>query len=130
MQVQDIMDTHVLTISVNDYAIEARRLMAQHGRDWVIAVERAEVAGVVWAESLRSIPDSTLKELDVREFVSADLPKVSRSAKPREARRVLRQSGLHFLTVMENDWPVGVVTEDDLTARGQSAACRDHQQAG
>lgn len=130
MQVDEIMDTHVLTISVNDYAIEARRLMAQFECEWIIALDHAEVAGVVLAGDLRNIPESILKERDVREFVSGELPRVSRTAKPREAQRLLRQTELDFLTVMDDDWPIGIVTGKALAGKGKSSGERAHKQAG
>lgn len=121
MQVADLMDTHVLTISVNDYAIEAKRLMSQHDRAWIIALEQSQIAGVVLAKDLERLSEAILKERDVREYVSADLLMVSRDAQPQEAERLLRRSGRDFLTVMDENWPIGILTQDALT-QGFSAS--------
>lgn len=109
------MDTNVLTISVNDYAIEAKRLMLQHDRAWIIALEQTQIAGVVLAKDLERLSEAILKERDVGEYISTDLLMVSRDAQPQEAERLLRRSGRDFLTVMDENWPIGILTQDDLT---------------
>jgi CBS-domain-containing membrane protein len=128
MQVADLMDTHVLTISVNDYAIEAKRLMSQHERAWIIALEQSQIAGVVLAQDLERLSEALLKERDVREYVSTDLLMVSRDAQPQEAERLLRRSGRDFLTVMDENWPIGILTQDALTQAFSTSPLR--RQAG
>lgn len=114
MRIDEFMDTQVLTISVNDYAFEAKRLMAQQACDWMIALDRADVAGVVFAQELERASEAALKERDVREYVSAAWLRVNRDIQPQAAERLLRRSGYDLMVVVDENGLVGIVTLDTL----------------
>ncbi len=114
MLLQELMSTEILTISANDYAAEALRLMNHHARTWVIVLESDQIAGIVFLQDLERLTESTLKERDVREYLRTNLLMIGNEAHPQEAERMLRCSGMDFLTVVKNNYPVGIITQDHL----------------
>ncbi len=100
----------MLTISVNDYAMEAQRLMAQQQSGWIVVLEGLQMIGVVFAQELGALPPATLNDLDVREYLRPFPLTVSSDVSIEEAKRQLIRSGLDFMAVMENNQPIGILT--------------------
>jgi CBS domain-containing protein len=125
MRLLDLIQPEGLTISVNDYAIEAQRLMAEQQTSWIIVLEGLQMVGVVFERDLRGLPPALLNERDVREYVSAYPLTVDSGVSIQEASRLLNRSGLDFLTVLRDNQPIGIVTRENLSQH------RSHQrQAG
>lgn len=114
MRLLDLMEPEILTISANDYAIEARRLMEQQHTNWILVLEKSQIAGVVLAQELASLPEGMLKERDVREYIRPNLLTINCEAQPREAERMLNRSGRNFLVVVQDNHPIGVITQESL----------------
>jgi CBS domain-containing protein len=114
MNLHEIMDSRIGTVSANDYAAEALRLMTTHNLSWSFVIDRNQVAGIVQAQDLARLSDALLKECDVREYVITNLLTVSIETELQEAIRLLRRSGHHFLGVIKNNLPVGILTQESL----------------
>lgn len=115
MRLLDLIQPEVLTISVNDYAIEAQRLMAQQQATWIIVLEGLQMVGVVFAEELKDLSPALLNERDVREYVRAYPLTVNNDVSIQEAKRLLNRSGLDFLMVLRDNQPVGIITQANLS---------------
>lgn len=57
------------SVSANDYAGEALRLMKKLGQRWIFVLDRTEIAGLVFAKDLENEPQERLHEGDVREYM-------------------------------------------------------------
>lgn len=115
MQLTEMMEAEILTISANDYAIEALRLMNQRNAPWAIVLDRDWIAGIVYAQELNRFPASLLKERDVQEYLRTNLLMIPEEAQPQEAERLLRNSGMDFLIVIRDNRPMGMITRDSLS---------------
>lgn len=115
MQLTEIMEAEILTISANDYAIEALRLMSQRNAPWAIVLDRDWIAGIVYAHELNRFPETMLKERDVQEYLRTDLLVIPEHAQPQEAERLLRNSAMDFLIVIRDNRPMGMITRDSLS---------------
>lgn len=115
MRLLDLIQPAVLTISMNDYAIEAQRLMVQQQSSWIIVLEGLQMVGVVFAEELSGLSPALLNERDVREYVRAYPLMVNHDVSIQEAQRLLKRSGLDFLTVLRDNQPVGIITQANLS---------------
>lgn len=110
------MDRSITTISANDYAAEALRVMTARGQSKILVLERDEVVGVVSASDLQRMSDASLKDRDVREFMATRMLAIHVETQLQEAERLLRLSGLDFLTVVKDAYPVGIVNKETLFA--------------
>ncbi|WP_373532129.1 CBS domain-containing protein [Vampirovibrio sp.] len=110
MRLLELTEPVMLTISVNDYAMEAQRLMAQQQSGWIVVLEGLQMIGVVFAQELGALPPATLNDLDVREYLRPFPLTVSSDVSIEEAKRQLIRSGLDFMAVMENNQPIGILT--------------------
>ena len=115
MQLHELMDPRIGTVSANDYAVEALSLMNSRNLNWCFVLDRNEVNGIIWAEDLLRIPDTLLKERDVREFVTARLLTISIDADLSEAERLLHRSGQPVLAILKNNLPVGILSQDAIS---------------
>jgi predicted transcriptional regulator len=114
MHLYDIMDPRVSTVSANDYALEALRHMTSKNLEWTFVLDRNEISGVVFARDLEALPETTLKEKDVREYLTTNLVMVDVETEPQEAARLLRFCGRNFIGVVRGNQPVGILTRESL----------------
>jgi len=112
MRLHELMDPRIGTVSANDYAAEALLLMNARNLGWCFVLDRNEVTGIIQAKDLDRIPETVLKERDVREFVRGNLPTVNIDAEVQEAERLLRRSGQRWLGILRNNLPVGILSQD------------------
>jgi predicted transcriptional regulator len=117
MRLYDLMDSHIGTVSANDYALEALRHMTAQKLDWSFVLDCNQVSGIVLARDLAAIAEATLKERDVREYLT-NLIMVDIDTEPQEAARLLRFSERGFVGIVKNNQPVGILTTESL---GQSS---------
>jgi len=120
MHLYDIMDPRIGTVSANDYAVEALRHMASKKLDWTFVLDRNEVSGVVFARDLERLSEATLKEHDVREYITTNLVMVDVATEPQEAARLLRFCGRNFVGVVKGNQPVGMLTRESLARPSQA----------
>ena len=118
MRLPELMDSNIFSISENDYATEALRLMRNQGLKWLFVLNREQLAGVVFRSDLERCSDATLKEREVREFLNARIMVVDPGTLPQEAERMLRLSGQDFLAVVKGNCPIGIITSDTLMNMG------------
>ena len=124
MHIHELMDSRISTVSANDYAAEALRVMASRNLSWSFVLDRNQIAGIIRAKDLARLSDALLKERDVREYVITSLVTVNIEADLNEAERLLRRSGQHFLGIIKGNLPVGILTQGALTQFGkQRLAC-------
>jgi predicted transcriptional regulator len=114
MQLNEMMDSRIGTVSANDYALEALRHMKAQKLDWSFVLDRNQVSGVVFARDLARLSETTLKEKDVREYLTTNLVIVDIETEPQEAARLLRHSGRGFVGVVKGNQPVGMLTSESL----------------
>ena len=110
MHLYEIMDSRIGTVSANDYALEALRIMTMRRLSWCFVLDRNQVAGIIRYKDLARLSDAVLKEQDVREYVMPSLVTVSIDTELKEAKRILQRCGQHFVGVVKNDLPVGILT--------------------
>lgn len=114
MHLQEIMDSRIGTVSANDYAAEALRLMTARNLSWSFVLDRNQVAGIILAKDLARLSDALLKERDVREYVTTNLLTVNIETELQEAIRLLNWSGHRFLGILKNNLPVGILTLESI----------------
>lgn len=120
MHLYEIMDSRIGTVSANDYALEALRHMTTRQLDWSFVLDRNQVSGVVFARDLVKMSEATLKERDVREYLTTNLVMVDIETEPQEAARLLRFSEQGFVGVVKDNQPVGILTTESLGRPGRS----------
>lgn len=119
MHISEIMDTGFSTISANDYAIEAQRIMTTRQCPWLFVLDRNELAGIICARDLERYSEATLRDRDVREFMVTSVLPITSDADIQEAERMLRGSSRGFLAVVKEGRPVGVITPKSLVRPGR-----------
>ncbi len=119
MTLQESMDPRIGSVSANDYAAEALRLMMTRHLGWLFVLDRNEIAGVVTARELARWPDELLKERDVREFLTQPLLTIPIETDEMEAANRLQRSGLRFAGITRSNLPVGFITPDALIQHNQ-----------
>jgi predicted transcriptional regulator len=118
MHIHELMDSRISTVSANDYAAEALRVMASRNMKWSFVIDRNQVVGIVQAKDLSRLSEALLKERDVREYINTSLVTVNIETDLSEAERLLRRSGHRFLGILKNNLPVGVLTQDAMFREG------------
>lgn len=118
MRVYDIMDSRIATVSANDYAAEALRLMTLGRRAWIFVLDCKELIGIAYASDMERLSESLLREQDVREHLKTNLLAIDPEADTKEAERLLRTGRRDFLTVVKDGCPIGIITRDSLTRSG------------
>lgn len=126
MHLHELMDPRIGTVSANDYAAEALQLMNSRNLSWCFVLDRNEVTGLVWADDLAHLPDTLLKERDVREFVTTSLLTVSIDTDLQEVERLLHRSGQHLLGIIQNNLPVGIISEDHIRRENKAQRALSH----
>jgi predicted transcriptional regulator len=122
MQLHEIMDSRIGTVSANDYALEALRHMKAQKLDWSFVLDRNQVSGVVFAQDLARFSETALKDRDVREYLTPNLVMVDIETEPQEAARMLRFSGQGFVGVIKGEQPVGILTTESLARSSRCVA--------
>jgi len=122
MRVYDIMDSRIATVSANDYAAEALRLMTLWRRPWIFVLDCNELIGIAYAKDMERLSQSLLREQDVREHLKTNLLAIGPDADAQEAERMLRLGRREFLTVVKDGCPIGIITPDSLTRPGQTVS--------
>lgn len=115
MRVYDIMDSRIATVSANDYAAEALRLMTLGSRPWIFVLDCKELIGIAYASDMERLSESLLREQDVREHLRTNLLAIGPEADTKEAERLLRTDRRDFLTVVKDGCPIGIITRDSLS---------------
>jgi len=115
MQLYDVMDSNIGTVSANDYAVEALRHMKARKLDWSFVLDCNQVSGVIFAQDLARLSEATLIERDVREYLITNLVMVDIDTEPQEAVRLLRFSERDFIGVVKDHQPVGILTTESLS---------------
>lgn len=119
MRIFDIMDSRIGTISANDYAIEALRMMSAQQCPWIFVLEANELAGVIYARDLERYSETVLRDRDVREYLVSNVATVDADLDIQEAERLLRISGKGFLAVTKEGRPIGIITPKSLVLPGR-----------
>jgi chloride channel protein, CIC family len=114
MEVADLMERRVVTVSANDYAMEALSLMREKGLSELLVVDRNEVVGYVERRILECQMPRTLAERDVREYMNPHVTFAEPDTSADEADWLMRRDSLPSLPVMENRRLQGVVTRRSL----------------
>lgn len=120
MHIHELMDSRISTVSANDYAAEALRVMASRNLSWSFVLDRNQVVGMVHAKDLSRLSDGVLKECDVREYVNTSLITIHIETDINEAERLLRRSGHAFLGIVKNDLPIGILTQEAIIRAGMT----------
>lgn len=118
MHIHELMDSRISTVSANDYAAEALRVMASRNLSWSFVLDRNQVVGMIQAKDLSRLSDELLKECDVREYVNTSLITIHIETDLNEAERLLRRSGHPFLGIIKNDLPIGILTQEAIIRSG------------
>jgi len=119
MRIFDIMDSTVGTISANDYAIEALRMMIKQKCPWIFVLESNELAGVIYARDLERYSETVLRDRDVREYLVSNVGTIEADTDIQEAERLLRNSTRGFLAVIKDGRPIGMLTPKCLVLPGR-----------
>jgi CBS domain-containing protein len=114
MLLQEIMESRVFTVSANDYALEALRLLQRKRQPWAFVLDCDGVAGIVLRETLESLPEDYLHEDDVRRHTTEQIIMVGPEVESQEAERLLRLSQQGFLAIIEGKRPIGIITAENL----------------
>jgi hypothetical protein len=76
MLLRDVLETTNEFVSANDYAVDALERMRSNGNRWSFVVDRDEVIGLVFTQTLESHPTSVLRTTDVKEHINSELPDI------------------------------------------------------
>jgi len=132
MQLHELMDPRIGTVSANDYAAEALYLMNSRNLNWCFVIDRDEVNGIIWAEDLHHVSDTLLKERDAGEFVTNRLLTIDIETDLSEVERLLQRSGQPAVAILKNNLPVGILNQETISRsrgsqpRGKQSAFSSH----
>src|SRR5579871_1592506 len=117
MQVREIMSRPARTINAGESAQEAAEVMALYGVGALVVCDGERVVGVVTDRDLvvhclaqRELPD----HVPVRAVMTPDPLTIHSSVSIEEAAEILGAHGVHRLPVIAQDYPIGVVSSDDI----------------
>jgi CBS domain-containing protein len=122
-----------ITASRNSTALEAASLMKQHGKGALLVVDGTHLIGIVTERDIvfrvvamgRDPAGTRLGE------VMTPQPQTIHPNEPfLRALRIMHQGGFRHLPVVENDWPLGVVSSRDALEDDLSQLLADLAQRG
>lgn len=126
LSVSDVMGTRRRTETVTPYHTFGQVLdMVIHGyqEDFPVVDEDGRLVGLITRNEVMSAAHSPEKFLNVRDLMRTDFPTISPEADLfADGNRLLQESGLRALPVVQNGDLVGLLTIDDI---GQAALLRD-----
>lgn len=111
------MSSPVITVDINDKAMDAARIMVKNRIGSTVVVERETAVGIVTERDLLERILALGKDpstVSVREIMSSPLIKIDKEATILEAIRNMRHHNIRRLVVMDDDRLVGLVTERDI----------------
>jgi stage IV sporulation protein FB len=128
LSVSDVMGSRRRTETVTPYHNFAQVLdMVIHGyqEDFPVVDEDGRLMGMITRNEIMAAAHSPKKFLNVRDLMKTDVPTISPSSDLfTDGARLLQESGLRALPVVQNGELVGMLTSDDI---GQAALLRDLQ---
>ncbi len=129
VSVKDVMGTKRRTETITPYHNFGQVMDAViHGyqEDFPVVEEDGRVVGILTRREIMSAAHSPDKFSTVRDLMRTEFPTVSPEADLfKDGNRILQESGLRAIPVMENGDLVGMLTTDDI---GQASLLRDLRQ--
>ncbi|CAA9456602.1 MAG: hypothetical protein AVDCRST_MAG37-3017 [uncultured Rubrobacteraceae bacterium] len=126
LSVSDVMGTKRRTETVTPYHNFGQVLDSViHGyqEDFPVVDEDGKLLGIITRSEILAAAHSPQKYATVRDLMRADVPTISPDADLfKDGHRVLQESGLRALPVVQNGELVGMLTVDDV---GQASLLRD-----
>jgi len=125
--VEEIMSKPVITVSPEDRAVHARRLMLDNEISRLVVVEDFKVVGILTLRQLAKAfaafkkasetkQSSRVRNMLVEDVMTQNVVTINADAKAGEAAEIMLDRGFSGLPVMNNDSLVGIVTKKDLIA--------------
>ncbi|HET7478577.1 MAG TPA: site-2 protease family protein [Rubrobacteraceae bacterium] len=126
LAVSDVMGTRRRTETVTPYHTFGQVFdMVIHGyqEDFPVVDEDGRLVGLITRSEIMSAAHSPQKFLNVRDLMKTDFPTISPEADLfKDGNRLLQESGLRAIPVVQDGDLVGLLTIDDI---GQAALLRD-----
>jgi len=117
-EVQHIMSRDVATVSADEDAASAARIMAGRNISCIIVLENESVAGIVTETDLVKrvvVNRSQGTEIKVSEVMSAPVESIESNISAFDASLTMQAKGFKHLPVLDAGRLVGIVTQTDLT---------------
>jgi CBS domain-containing protein len=118
--VREIMETDIVTVSLEDNIFEIALKMKQHDIGFVPVVQGKQLVGVVTDRDLvlRGYAEKHSGSTSVREVISdQSIITVAPDANTEDAAKLMAKNQIRRLPVVENNELVGVVAIGDLAVR-------------
>lgn len=126
LSVSDVMGVRRRTETVTPYHTFAQVLdLVIHGyqEDFPVVDEEGRLLGMITRNEIMAAAHSPKKYLNVRDLMKTEVPTISPNSDLfSDGSRLLQESGLRALPVVQNGELVGMLTSDDI---GQAALLRD-----
>ncbi|NLU53133.1 MAG: CBS domain-containing protein [Clostridiaceae bacterium] len=126
MFVRNKMTANPFTISADQTIPDAQEIMMQHGVRRLPVMKNGKLVGIVSKEDIVQASPSKattfsmgeitylLAKTKISQIMSKNLITISPNALLEEAATLMRDNGVSFLPVVENDKLVGIITESDI----------------
>jgi len=119
MQVKDIMNTDVKTISPASTAQDAAKEMNKYGIGGLIVVDRDRMAGIVTERDIMRhvvAAGKDPKKVKTKEIMVKRVIMIDPEADIYEAAEIMQQNGIKKLPVLHKSSLVGIITATDIVA--------------
>ena len=118
LEVKDVMSEEVITITPDETAVSAAKLMSANNISSIIVVDRGSVVGIVTEKDFLarvSAKDKDLSRIVVREIMSRPVESVSPHLLIVDASARMEAKQIKRLPVLAGKRLVGIITQTDLT---------------
>ena len=115
--VEEIMTRDPRTVNADDPVTDAARIMRDDDIGDVIVMQNGEVGGIVTDRDIvvRGVAEGRdARSTPVNDICSSGIDAIEPSASVDEALRLMRESDIRRLPVVEGDRPVGIISLGDL----------------
>lgn len=118
-KLKDIMSTDLAYLSPNDNLFEAATMMRDHNIGMIPVVENGTLKGVVTDRDIviRGVADKKPNSTTISEIMSSQLVYGTPDMSVDEAARLMADTQVRRLPVIENEKLVGVVSLGDMAVR-------------
>lgn len=125
--VRNYVSREIYTLSKNDSALEAVKLLREKGLSSVFVCEDDKIVGIVTEKDLINkvlAKDLRASEVMLKNIMSYPVVSVESKVSVRNALQIMAKNNFRRLLVLENNKPIGIITERFIVGEREKEAKR------